>query len=166
MRSRLLAALFSLTVLLAACGGGSAPQTREGFISAADGVCQKLFGEIAQAGSADPKTPEQIAEANTVLANLYERLSRDLADVPLPEEGAARRGAEAFVASVRRADPLLVRMRAAARRFEVAARAGDAQAAATAGNDVRSALDAFRAARAESDRLAVDYGLNFCGNLG
>ena len=32
-------------------------------------------------------------------------------------------------------------------------------------DDLRTALDRFRATRARSDTLAVEYGLNLCGNL-
>ncbi|MBW3653858.1 MAG: hypothetical protein KY433_09760 [Actinobacteria bacterium] len=164
---RTLTAALLVTVLLAGCGGDDAgPQTKEGFISAADAVCEDLFSEFSQARSAQPRTPQEIADANDRLADTYERLADRLSDVRLPESGPARTQAQAFVASVRAAEPVLDRLRAASRRFVEAARAGDRQAVAQAGNDVRSALDAFRAARARSDRLAVRYGLDFCGNLG
>jgi len=67
---------------------------------------------------------------------------------------------------VRSVQPLLENLRGASRRFVEAADAEDRQALAKAGNDVRTSLDAFRSARARSDRLAIAYGLNFCGNLG
>jgi hypothetical protein len=155
------------TALLAGCGGGdTGPQTKEGFISAADGVCENVQSDIQRAGAADPQTPQQVAEANKVLADLYGKLADDLAKVRLPEAGTARRQAQMFVASVRTADPLVEKLRAASKDFVTAAESQDRQAAATAGNEVRSALDAFRAARATSDRLALQYGLNICGNLG
>jgi hypothetical protein len=156
-----------VTVLLAGCGGGdTGPQTKEGFISAADGVCENVQSDIQRAGAADPQTPQQVAEANNVLADLYGKLADDLAKVRLPDTGAARRRAQTFVASIRGADPLVEKLRAASKDFVTAAESNDKQAAATAGNEVRSALDAFRAARARSDRLALQYGLNICGNLG
>lgn len=155
-----------VTALLAGCGGDTGPQTKEGFISAADGVCVKAQSDIQRAGSADPQTPQQVAEANNVLADLYGKLADDLAKVRLPEAGTARRQAQTFVASVRSADPLVERLRAASKDFVAAADSKDPQATAVAGNEVRSALDAFRSARATSDRLALRYGLNICGNLG
>lgn len=155
-----------VTALLAGCGGDTGPQTKEGFISAADGVCVKVQSDIQRAGSANPQTPQQVAEANDVLADLYGKLADDLAKVRLPEAGTARRQAQAFVASIRSADPLVEKLRAASKDFVTAADSKDPQAAAVAGNAVRSALDAFRSARATSDRLALRYGLNICGNLG
>lgn len=164
---RPLTALVLAAALLTGCGGDdAAPQTKEGFISAADDVCQDLFSEFAQASSSEPDTPQQVAAANNELADTYDRLAERLADVPLPQSGAARAQAQAFVRSVRAARPLLQNLRRASARFVTAAEAEDRQALARAGNDVRSALDAFRAARADSDRLAIAYGLNFCGNLG
>jgi hypothetical protein len=163
---RTLPTVLLVSALLAGCGDGSGPQTKEGFISAADGVCEKVQSDIQRAGSAEPQTPAQVAEANDTLADLYDRLADDLGRVPLPEAGAARRQAQAFIASVRAADPLVEKLRAASKGFVTAARAQDRQAAAAAGNEVRGALDAFRAARARSDRLALQYGLNICGNLG
>jgi hypothetical protein len=157
-----------LIALLVGCGGSedTGPQTKEGFIAAADGVCQDLAGDLAAAGSANPLTPQQVAEANDVLADLYGKLVAGLVKVRLPETGAPRRQAQAFVASVRTADPLVERLRTASKDFVTAAKTKDRQATAVAGNEVRSALDAFRAARANSDRLAIGYGMNFCGNLG
>jgi hypothetical protein len=156
-----------VTALLAGCGGGdTGPQTKEGFISAADGVCVKVQSDIQRAGSADPRTPQQVADANNVLADLYGKLADDLAKLRPPETGTARRQAQTFIASVRSADPLVEKLRAASKDFVTAADSKDAQATATAGNEVRSALDAFRAARATSDRLALRYGLSICGNLG
>ena len=164
---RSLTAVLLAAALLAGCGGGDdAPQTKEGFIAAADKVCQDLFSDFAQASSDEPDTPQEVAAANEELADLYDRLSARLGDVPLPEEGAARTQAQAFVSSVRAAVPLLENLRAASARFVRAVEAEDREAATRAGSDVRTALDAFRAARAESDRRAIRYGLTFCGNLG
>lgn len=153
--------------LLAGCGDdGPGPQTKEGFIAAADNVCEELFGEFAQASERQPTTAQEVATANDELADTYEKLADRLDDVPLPDSGAARTQAQAFVASVRAAEPLLEDLRASSARFVAAAAAEDRQAVAKAGNDVRAALDAFRSARADSDRRAIAYGLNFCGNLG
>ncbi len=164
---RTLTAMLLAIALLAGCGGDDpGPQTKEGFISAADGVCEDLFGEFAQVRSNEPRTAQEVADANNELADLYDKLADRLAEIPLPESGPARTQAQAFVRSVRAAQPLLEDLRRASARFVAAANAEDAQAAAKAGNDVRTALDAFRSARAESDRLAIQYGLNFCGNLG
>lgn len=155
------------TALLAGCGGGdTGPQTKEGFISAADGVCENVQSDIQRAGAANPQTPQQVADANNVLADLYGKLADDIAKVRLPEAGAARRQAQTFVASIRSADPLVEKLRAASKDFVTAADSKDARATATAGTEVRSALDAFRSARATSDRLALGYGMNICGNLG
>ena len=83
----------------------------------------------------------------------------------LPASGAARTQAQAYVDSVRRSEPLLDRLRAASDDFLEAAEGSDARALSAAGNALRVALDAFRATRSASDRLAVEYGLNLCGNL-
>jgi hypothetical protein len=164
---RSLTALVLAAALLAGCGGGDdAPQTKEGFISAADSVCEDLFSQFAQASSGQPTTPQDVADANSELADTYEKLADRLDEVPLPDTGAARTQAQAFVSSVRAAEPRLVELRAASKRFVDAAEAENRAAITKAGNDVRAALDAFRSARADSDRLAIEYGLNFCGNLG
>jgi hypothetical protein len=164
---RSLTALVLAAALLAGCGGGDdAPQTKEGFISAADSVCEDLFSQFAQASSGQPTTPQDVADANNELADTYEELADRLDEVPLPDTGAARTQAQAFVSSVRAAEPRLVELRAASKRFVDAAEAENRAAITKAGNDVRAALDAFRSARADSDRLAIEYGLNFCGNLG
>jgi hypothetical protein len=160
------AVLLTLGLLaLSGCGGDSGPQTKEGFINDADGVCETLAAEFQNAGSQDPGTPQQVRDANHVLANLYDKLAKRLGDVRLPDTGAARRGAREYVASIKRGEPLSDRLRSAADGFLNAAKGHDAQALSVAANSLRGALDAFRAARAASDTLAVNYGLNFCGNL-
>lgn len=150
--------------LLSACGD-DAPQTKESFILEADGVCESFAKEFGEAGSQDPGTAKEVAQANNVLADLYERFAERLGEVELPAGGAARTQAQAYVDSVRRSEPLLDRLRQASDAFLQAAEGTDARALSAAGNDLRSALDAFRASRSASDRLAVDYGLNLCGSL-
>jgi len=165
-RLAVLPVLLALVVaLLAGCGGDDGPQTKEGFISEADGLCQSLAGEVESSGSQQPGTPQEVADANHVLADLYEKLSDRLGKVRLPDEGAARTGAQAYVTSVTKTKPLLERLRSSADGFVEAAKGNDRQALSVAANTVRSSLDAFRAARAQSDSLAVSYGLNLCGNL-
>jgi hypothetical protein len=152
--------------VLAGCGDDDrGPQTKEGFILDADGVCQSFAGEFQDAGSANPGTPKEVADANKVLADVYERFSEVMGKVRLPASGAARTQAKTYVDSVRAAEPLLDRLRATSDAFLDAARGQDRQALTVAGNDLRSALDGFRASRARSDTLAVQYGLNLCGNL-
>jgi hypothetical protein len=151
---------------LAGCGGGdSGPQTKEGFINDADAVCEGLLDDFADAGAQNPGTPEEVAKANDVLADIYGKLSDRIGKVRLPDSGRERTRAQAYVASVQRGDPIVARLRTVSQAFLRAAKGSDAAALAKAGNDVRVALDAFRAARASSDRLAVQYGLNLCGNL-
>ena len=152
-------------VALSCCGGDDTPQTKEGFILEADGVCEEFLDEFADAGSQNPGTPKQVADANKVLADLYERFSERSSDVRLPAAGEARTQAQAYVDSVRRSEPLLDRLRAASDEFLQAAGGNNARALSAAGNNLRQALDAFRASRSASDRLAVEYGLNLCGNL-
>lgn len=150
---------------LSGCGGDDSPQTKESFILEADGVCEEYLGEFAEAGADDPGTAREVANANTVLADLYERFMEDITDVRLPAAGPARTEAQAYIDSVERSAPLLDRLRATADAFVDAAEGTDTRALTVAGNELRTALDRFRANRAESDRLAVDYGLNLCGNL-
>jgi len=150
--------------LLSGCGGDSGPQTKEGFILDADGVCESFLTEFEDAGSGNPGTAQEVAEANKVLADVYGRFSDVMRQVRLPD-GAGRTQAQAYVGSVRASEPLLERLRSTADAFLEAARGTDRQALAVAGNDLRAALDGFRATRARSDTLAVDYGLNLCGNL-
>lgn len=160
----LVLAVVAGTSLLTGCGD-DAPQTKESFILEADGVCANFAREFSEAGSQDPGTPKEVADANNVLADLYERFGEELSEVELPAGGAARTQAQAYVDSVRRSEPLLDRLRRASDAFLQAAEGTDARALRAAGNDLRSALDAFRASRSASDRFAVEYGLNLCGNL-
>lgn len=157
--------LLAVVALLAGCGGDDGPQTKEGFINDADSVCQKLANDFESTGAQDPGTPQEVRNANHVLADLYDKLADRLGDVKLPDKGAARTQAQAYIASVQKAKPLLGRLRSAADGFVEAAKGGDRQALSVAANTLRSALDAFRSVRAQSDTRAVDYGLNFCGNL-
>ena len=153
------------SALLSACGGDDAPQTKQSFILEADGVCEEFAGEFSEAGAQEPKSAKEIADANRVLADLYGRFSERLGEVELPAAGTARTQAQAYVDSVRRSEPLLDRLREASDDFLQAAEGGDPRAVSAAGNELRRALDAFRATRSASDRLAVAYGLNLCGNL-
>ena len=152
-------------VLLSGCGGDDGPQTKESFILEADGVCESFVDDFEEAGSQNPSTAKEVADANRVLADLYERFSERMVKVRLPDSGPARTQARAYIDSVRRSRPTLDRLRAASEEFLEAARGTDARALTLAGNNLRSALDAFRATRSASDRLAVEYGLNLCGNL-
>jgi hypothetical protein len=164
-RFAILPVLLLALALVAGCGGDDAPQTKQGFINDADGVCQSLAGDFDSSGSQQPGTPKEVADANHVLADLYEKLADRLDKVRLPDKDPARRGAQAYVSSVEKAKPLLARLRSSADGFLEAAKGNDRQALSVAANTLRSALDAFRAARAQSDSLAVSYGLNLCGNL-
>jgi len=161
-------ALMLAALLVAGCGGGEekGPQTRAGFIAAADGVCSDASTDLAEAGSDNPKTPSDIAKANDVLADIYGKLADGISDVELPATGAARRDAQAFVSSVKAADPLAQRLRTVSKDFEQAVDKNDRNAITASGSQVRSALGAFRAARADSDRRAIAYGLQVCGSLG
>ena len=161
----LLLALAAGLALLSGCGGDDGPQTKEGFILDADGVCEDFLGKFAEAGDDNPGTAKEVADANKVLADLYGRFRERISEVKLPESGPARTQAQAYVDSVRGSAPLLGRLRATADDFLEAAQGSDAQALTVAGNNLRGALDRFRANRAQSDTLAIDYGLNLCGNL-
>ena len=88
--------------LLSACGGDDAPQTKESFILEADGVCEDFVGEFTEAGAQEPDTAQEVADANNVLADLYERFGERLREVELPAGGAARTQAQAYVDSVGR----------------------------------------------------------------
>ena len=168
-RARAFAVLALLLVaglaLLSGCGGEDPPQTKEGFILDADGVCESFVADFEEAGSQNPGTPKEVADANKVLADLYEGFSDRIKEVRLPPSGAARTQAQAYVNSVRRSEPLLDRLRDRGDDFLEAAEGSDARALSAAGNNLRGALDAFRATRSASDVLAVEYGLNLCGNL-
>jgi hypothetical protein len=153
-------------VLLGGCGGDDAPQTKEGFIAAADGVCADLSTDLADAGALNPQTPQEIANSNDVLADIYGKLTERIADVELPAGRTARTGAKAFVDSVRAADPLVERLRATSAAFVAAAKAKDKAAITASGTALRRELDDFRAARARSDQQAIAYGLQICGSLG
>jgi hypothetical protein len=153
--------------LLAGCGGSDEPTTmsKARYVAEGDNVCAKLTDRFATAGATDPQTPQQTAQAADLLANLYGELSQGLQAIKLPADRAERSGAAAYVAAVRRTDATLASLRASAQRFVAAADAGEPGELAQAGNAVRSALDTFRAAQAQADRRALDYGFDYCGNL-
>jgi hypothetical protein len=153
--------------LAAGCGGGEEPskQTKEQFIAEADVVCAGVVDDLQRKGATEPTTAAQVAQANNLLADAHGKLADGLSEVELPV-GADRAGAKAYVDSVKRTDPLLAKLRSSGRELVDAVESADRQALADAGNDVRMALDGFRKARADSDLLAVRYGLNVCGNLG
>jgi hypothetical protein len=170
--TRPIAVVLLVAALLAGCGGGgddqSSTMSKERYVAEGDVVCAELTDRFAGAGATDPQTPQEIEHAADVLAGLYGELDKGLRDIRLPTAPADRRGALAYLAAVRRTDPLLARLRASAQRFAAAAAAadgGDRVELAQAGNAVRGALDAFRAAQAQADRRALDYGFDYCGNL-
>ena len=165
--SRAIAAALLVIVLLAGCGGDDKPKTmtRERYVAEGDVVCAGLTAKFAAAGETDPRTPQEIAKSADVLADLYGELRKGLQDIALPADPADRRGAAAYVAAVRRTDPALTRLRSSAQRFVAAADANDPRELAQAGIAVRAALDAFRAAQAQADGRALDYGFDYCGNL-
>jgi hypothetical protein len=167
MRGAVAAALV-LVVLLAGCGGGDDQPTtmsKERYVAEGDVVCAGLTQKFSAAGATDPQTPQEIAQSADVLADLYGQLRKGLQDIKLPADPAERRGAAAYVAAVRRTDPALTRLRSSAQRFVTAAQGQDGREIAAAGNAVRAALDAFRAAQAKADGRALDYGFDYCGNL-
>jgi hypothetical protein len=166
--SRTVAAVLALVLLVAGCGGGGdepKTMTKERYVADGDVVCAGLTDKFAAAGATDPRTPEEIAQSADVLADLYGQLRKGLQDIKLPADPAERRGAAAYVAAVRRTDPALTRLRSSAQRFVIAAQGQDGREIAAAGNAVRAALDAFRAAQAKADGRALDYGFDYCGNL-
>jgi hypothetical protein len=164
-KAGVLVALLSVG-LIGGCGGGEPKkQTKDQFIAEADVVCAGVADDVQRKGATEPTTPEEIAQANNVLADAYGKLADGLSEIELPV-GADRAGARAYIDSVRRTDPLLDKLRSSGKALVDAVNGADRQALADAGNGVRSALDGFRKARADSDLLAVRYGLNVCGNLG
>jgi hypothetical protein len=160
------AALVAAAVL-AGCGGGSdKPKitTKAEYIAAGDEVCAGLGDRFASAGATDPQTPKEIVASADLLADLYGDLAKGLQDIKLPPSPADR-GARGYVDAVKRTGPALATLRSSAQRLQDAVGAKDARKVALAGNDVRKALDQFRAAQAQGNQLARDYGFNLCGNL-
>jgi hypothetical protein len=168
VRRAVAAALVAAAVLVAGCGGGSdEPKTvsKDLYVAEADQVCASFADRFRTAGANDPKTPGQITESAKVLADLYGDLETKLQDIKLPTTAADRRGATGYVAAVDHTGSLLGQLRSSAQSLEDAAKAKDATKVADAGNAVRAALDAFRAAQAQANQRALAYGFNLCGNL-
>jgi hypothetical protein len=164
---RLIAAALIAAGLLAGCGGSDEPTTmsKARYVAEGDNVCAQLTDRFTQAGATDPRTPQDVMQSADVLANLYGELRQGLQAIKLPTDPAERRGAAAYVAAVRGTDPALARLRSSAQRFVAATGTKDRGELAQTGNGVRSALDAFRAAQAQANRRALDYGFDYCGNL-
>jgi hypothetical protein len=165
--SRTIGAALLAAVVLAGCGGSNEPRTmsKARYVAEGDSVCAQLTDRFARAGATDPQTPQQTAQAAGVLADLYGELRQGLQAIKLPADRAERSGAAAYVAAVDRTDATLASLRASAERFVAAADAGEPPELTQAGNAVRAALDTFRAAQAQADRRALDYGFDYCGNL-
>jgi hypothetical protein len=167
--SRAIAAAVLVAMLLTGCGGGGDDQpktmSKDRYLAEGDLVCARLTDRFARAGATDPQTPQDVVQSADVLAGLYGELRKGLQDIRLPTDPVERRGAAAYVAAIRATDPTLVRLRSSAQRFVAAAGADDARELAQAGIAVRAALDAFRAAQAQANRRALDYGFDSCGNL-
>ena len=159
--------LLARLALLSGCGGDDGPQTKEGFILDADGVCENFVGEFADAGLAAARarrrrSPTPTRSSPTSTRSFGERLG----DVRLPDAGAARTQAQAYVESVRRAEPLLERLRATADGFLEAAKGSDAQALSASPATTCAARSTRSAPRARSPTGSRStYGLNLCGNL-
>ena len=166
MRRACLAALLA-AALLAGCGGDkdSGPQTKDDFIADADAVCNELATDIAKAGQTNPKTATDVKNANDLLADAYGELTAEIAKVRLPD-GPDRAGAQEFVEAVLATDPLLAQLKSTSKAFVAAVASGDRERITETGTAVRRALGDFRAQKAQSDLLAVSYGLQTCGNLG
>lgn len=166
---RAIAAALTAAAVLAGCGGGGsdAPKvvTKDLYVAQADEVCSGLSERFDNAGASDPKTPKQIVDSANVLADLYGDLAGGLRKLKLPTRDADRVGAQLYLTSVGSTNALLGRLRASAKSFEDAVSAKDKRKIETTGNDVRSALDAFRAAQAQANTRAIAYGFNLCGNL-
>ncbi len=162
--SRVVVAAVLAAMLLAGCGGEPGPVTKDRYVADADEVCAE-FRERFAAGTTDPATPQEIVRSADALADRYGEFVDRIQDIRLPTDPAERRGAAAYVAELRRNEPLLRRLRSAAQRFAAASEGDDRQALTQAGIEVRSALDAFRAGQARADRRALAYGFSVCGNL-
>jgi hypothetical protein len=165
---RAFAAALVAAAVLAGCGGSSDTpkiQTKDDYIAAGDNVCAGLGDRFATAGATDPQTPKQIVDSADVLANLYGDLTKGLEGIRLPPRPADSKGAGAYVSAVRRTGPALAKLRSSAKSLQDAVAAKDQRKVALTGNDVRKALDEFRAAQAQGNQLARDYGFNLCGNL-
>jgi hypothetical protein len=165
LRSGLLVALLSAGLVVGCGGADTRKQTKEQFIAQADVVCAGVAERLQRKGATDPRTPEEIAQANTILADAYGELGHALYKIELPS-GADRSGAKAYVDSVKRTEPRLTKLKSSAQALVAAVNGTEPRALIDAANSVRAALDGFRRARADSDLLAIQYGLTICGNLG
>ena len=73
---------------LSGCGGDDTPQTKEGFILEADGVCEEFLDEFTDAGSQNPGTPREVADANQVLTALLYGDTVEIFKCSDPDTGA------------------------------------------------------------------------------
>jgi hypothetical protein len=165
-----MAAALTAAVLLAGCGGGGGSDTpkvvtKDLYIAQADEVCAGLSERFNSAGASDPTTPKQIADSANVLADLYGDLAGSLKKLKLPTRNADRVGAQLYLTSVGDTNALLGQLRSSADSFVAAVAAKNRRKIESTGNDVRSALDEFRAAQAQANTRAIAYGFNLCGNL-
>ncbi len=165
--SALAAAALLLATGCGGGGGGDQPKvvTKDFYIAAGDAVCATQSERLNTAGDADPQTPKQIVDAANKLAGIYGDLHTELQKLKLPASGAARAGAAAYISAVGATQTLVGDLRTSAQAFAEAVSAKDRDKIAAAGNDVRRALDAFRAGQVEANRLALDYGFDICSSL-
>jgi hypothetical protein len=164
---RAIAAAVAAAAVLGGCGGSDTPKitSKDDYIAAGDKVCSSLGDRFATAGATDPRTPKEIVASADVLANLYDDLVNGLQDIKLPPNAADRRGATAYVDAVKRTRPALANLRSSAQALQDAVDAKNVRKVTATGSDVRKALDAFRAAQAQGNQRARDYGYVLCGNL-
>jgi hypothetical protein len=164
---RALAAALAAAALIAGCGGSDAPKiaSKADFIAAGDSVCASLSARFESAGKANPKTAQEIADSAGVLASVYGDLHKRLVAIALPPKAGDRPGAKAYVDAVGATGPPLAALGASTKRLLAAADAKDNRKAAIAGQDVRKALDDFRAAQQQANASARGYGFNICSSL-
>jgi len=168
--TRATAAALLAGVLFAAAGcggGGDQPKiaSKADFIAAGDGVCTSLSDRFEKAGKANPKTAKEIVDSSNLLADVYGDLHKRLAKIALPPKPGEQPGARAYLEAVGATGPALARLRSSARALQEGADAKDEVKVATAAQNVRKALDDFRAAQQQANASARGYGFQFCSGL-
>ena len=166
---RLVGAALVAAALLAGCGGGGPSQpkvvSKDLYIAEGDNVCASFADRFRTAGDNNPHNAHDITQAADTLANIYGDLEQGLKKIKPPTRAADRRGATAYIDAVSRTGGLLAQLRSSAQGLEDATAGKDPAKVTSAGNAVRSALDAFRAAQAQANQRALAYGFQLCGNL-
>lgn len=159
---RSLFALGAIVVLgWVGCGGGDDP--KQDFITKADAICADLQPESKALDKSDPKTPKDFVKYARRGQKLRDDAVARLDSVPLPSNEEDRKGAEAYIAQVKKASPLVDQLTDGALALQQAVVAKDRDQLQQVNAQLQRTSQEIRNAGKRVSKLTQDYGLKKCG---